>query len=144
MQPRHISDPTQVPTATTPAKIVQVLGVAASYLRVDLGEHDLCIPFTQCASSIQSVQPGDRVLVRTVEGLPIVETRLMRDGETPVRITSDTEGNLTLEATQALCLRTPNAEVSIDANGDLTLKANNIDSEAEQENRLAGRYIKLS
>ncbi|GGX38619.1 hypothetical protein [Saccharospirillum salsuginis] len=144
MQLRSISDPSQPTTANTNPKIARVLGVAASYLRIDMGDSDLCVPYTQCAASIQCVQPNDRVLVRIIDGQPIVEARLMREGETPVRITNDAEGNLTLEATQALRLRTPNAEIAIDVDGDLTLKANNIDSEAEQENRLTGRYVKLS
>lgn len=144
MQPKRLSDPTRLSTPNASSRIAQVLGVAASYLRVDMDDSDLCIPFTQCAASIQSVQPGDRVLVRTIDGLPIVETRLLREGETPVRISSDADGNLTIESTQALRLRTPDAEISIDAKGDLTLKANNIDSEAERENRLTGQHIKLS
>lgn len=131
------------PSTDSPPTICQVIGVATTYLRIAMAESDACIPFTQCASSIQNVQPGDRVLVRIVQGQHFVELRLMREGEAPIRITSDTEGNITLEASQALRLRTPKAEVHINADGDITLKANNIDSEAEQENRLSGRYIRL-
>lgn len=138
------SNLTAFPSLDGPSSIGRIIGIAATYLRVEIDESDLCVPFTHCSTAIQSVQPGDRVLVRIVQGQPLVEARLMREGETPVRITSDVEGNITLEATQALCLRTAKAEIHINADGDLTLKANNIDSEAEQENRLSGRYIRLS
>lgn len=140
----HTPNLTRFPSVESPSLIGRVIGVGATYLRIDMDESDVCVPFTRCSSSIQWVQPGDQVLMRFIGGQPLVEARLMREGEAPIRMTGDTEGNITIEATRALCLRTPKADIHIDADGDLTLKANNIDSEAEHENRLSGRYIRLS
>lgn len=132
------------PVADAPSRIARVIGVGQDALRIDLDDTDVRVPYTQCSTAVHSVQPGDRVLVRTLEGRAIVEARLMREGETPVRITQDAQGDLTLAATGALRLRTPKAEIRIDADGDLSLTAHNIDSDAEQENRLTGRVVKLS
>lgn len=144
MRPSDTSNIARLPTPDSQPRLARVLGVANSYLRVDMGEADVCIPFTRCSTSIQKVQPGDRVLVRSIAGFPVVETRMMRDGEAPIHITADIEGNLVLEASGALCLRTSKAEILIDAKGNIKLTAVNIESEADEENRLAGRTIKLS
>lgn len=125
-------------------RITPVIGVSDTYLRIEWDDGDLCIPYAQCSTAVQGIRPGDNVMVSLVGGIHIVTARLLREGEEPFQVSYTDDGVLTLTARQGLRIRTPKAEITIDKDGNLQLAATNIDSEAEQENRLSGQAIKLN
>ena len=84
-------------------------------------------------SQVDSLQQGDRVLVSKTDCGYVITGRLRNPLESiPLRLMME-NGTLTLAADQAVCLKTGNSRIEIQADGTILLNCNRIHSHAHDK-----------